>query len=77
MALYWAYDGTPSLCAPPRLYNQIIVHIAQQRGTNGINLARLLALANTAMADAGIAKFVTGTPKKVIFVPRRLLNIVL
>lgn len=55
MALYWAYDGTPSLCAPPRLYNQIMVHIAQQRGTNGINLARLLALANTAMADAGIA----------------------
>ena len=21
--IYWAYDGTPSLCAPPRLYNQI------------------------------------------------------
>ena len=20
---YWAYDGTPSLCAPPRLYNQV------------------------------------------------------
>jgi leucyl-tRNA synthetase len=30
-----------------------------------------------AMADPGIAKFVTGTPKKVIFVPKRLLNIVL
>jgi leucyl-tRNA synthetase len=30
-----------------------------------------------AMADAGIAKFVTGAPKKVIFVPKRLLNIVL
>ena len=29
------------------------------------------------MADAGIAKFITGTPKKVIFVPKRLLNIVL
>ena len=29
-----------------------------------------------AMADASIAKFVTGTPKKVIFVPGRLLNIV-
>jgi leucyl-tRNA synthetase len=29
-----------------------------------------------AMADAQIAKFVTGTPKKVIFVPGRLLNIV-
>ena len=30
-----------------------------------------------AMADAGIAKFVTGAIKKVIFVPKRLLNIVL
>lgn len=55
VGIFWAYDGTPSLCAPPRLYNQLAVHIALQRGTNGINLARLLALANTAMADAGIA----------------------
>ena len=23
MGTYWTYDGTPSLCAPPRLYNQI------------------------------------------------------
>jgi hypothetical protein len=23
IGIYWAYDGTPSLCAPPRLYNQI------------------------------------------------------
>ncbi|HEX7546814.1 MAG TPA: leucine--tRNA ligase [Gemmatimonadaceae bacterium] len=30
-----------------------------------------------AMADAGIAKFITGTPRKVIFVPNRLLNVVL
>jgi leucyl-tRNA synthetase len=29
------------------------------------------------MADAGIAKFITGTPKKVIFMPKRLLNVVL
>ena len=55
IAIYWAYDGTPSLCAPPRLYNQITVHIANQLGTRGIQLARLLALTNTAMADAGIA----------------------
>jgi hypothetical protein len=53
--LYWAYDGTPSLCAPPRLYNQITVHIADQMGTDGIQLARLLALVNVAMADSGIA----------------------
>ncbi|HWI58273.1 MAG TPA: chloroperoxidase [Bacillota bacterium] len=55
LAIYWAYDGTPSLCAPPRLYNQIAVHIADQLGSNAIELARLLALANTAMADGAIA----------------------
>ena len=29
-----------------------------------------------AMAEPNVAKFVTGAPKKVIFVPGRLLNIV-
>jgi len=53
--IYWAYDGTPSLCAPPRLYNQIAVTIATQMGSDVVELARLLALANVAMADAGIA----------------------
>jgi len=53
--IYWAYDGMPSLCAPPRLYNQIALTIAAQRGTRGLDLARLLALVNVAMADAGIA----------------------
>jgi hypothetical protein len=53
--IYWAYDGTPSLCAPPRLYNQLAVAIASQMGSNLVELARLLALVNVAMADAGIA----------------------
>jgi hypothetical protein len=55
IGIYWAYDGTPSLCAPPRLYNQIAMQIAGQMGTNVIGTARLLALVNTAMADAGIS----------------------
>ncbi len=55
IGIFWAYDGTPSLCAPPRLYNQIAVQIADQMGTDVVSLARLLALVNTAMADAGIA----------------------
>jgi PAP2 superfamily len=55
--IYWAYDGTPSLCAPPRLYNQIAVNIADQMQTSDVDLARLLALVNTAMADAGIASW--------------------
>jgi hypothetical protein len=55
--IYWAYDGTPSLCAPPRLYNQITMTIAKQKGTasNPLELARLLALVNVSMSDAGIA----------------------
>jgi hypothetical protein len=53
--IYWAYDGTPSLCAPPRLYNQIAVQIATERRASTLELARLLALVNVAMADAGIA----------------------
>jgi hypothetical protein len=52
---YWAYDGTPSLCAPPRLYNQIALTIADRKQTGVVSLARLLALVNVAMADAGIA----------------------
>src|SRR3989442_6585120 len=53
--IYWAYDGTPSLCAPPRLYNQIAMHIADQQGTPIVERARLLALVHVAMADAAIA----------------------
>ena len=30
-----------------------------------------------AMADPAIAKFVTGEPRKIVFVPGRLLNVVL
>jgi hypothetical protein len=56
VGIFWAYDGTPSLCAPPRLYNQIALTVAaQQRTHDVVELARLLALVNVAMADAGIA----------------------
>jgi hypothetical protein len=55
MGIYWAYDGTPSLCAPPKLYNQVAVEVALQQSTGGLELARLLALLNVGMADAGIA----------------------
>jgi hypothetical protein len=56
IGIFWAYDGTPSLCAPPRLYNQIAMHIADQMGTTAdvVQLARLLALVNVSMADTAI-----------------------
>jgi hypothetical protein len=52
--IYWAYDGTPSLCAPPRLYNQLAATLTR-RFTDVSQLARTFALVNVAMADAGIA----------------------
>jgi hypothetical protein len=55
IGIYWGYDGTPDLGTPPRLYNQIAVKIADQMGTNAVELARLLALVNVALADTGIA----------------------
>jgi membrane-associated phospholipid phosphatase len=52
--IFWAYDGTPGLGAPPRLYNQIVRVIAvDKRNTVGQNL-RLFGLVNLAMADAAI-----------------------
>lgn len=54
IGIFWAYDGTQGLCAPPRLYNQIAVTIAEQEGNSEYENARLLALVNIAMADAGI-----------------------
>jgi hypothetical protein len=54
IGIYWAYDGTPSLCAPPRLYNQIAVEIADRSRLQPVQFARLLALVNVAMAEAGM-----------------------
>ena len=54
IAIFWAYDGTPSLCAPPRLYNQITVQLADQRRLSAIQFARLLALVNVGMADSAM-----------------------
>lgn len=55
IGIYWAYDGTPSLCAPPRMYNQITMQFAHEQGLDVAETARLLALVNVALADTGIA----------------------
>jgi hypothetical protein len=49
--IYWAYDGTAWIGTPPRLYNQIAVQLALARGSDPLELARLLALLNVAIAD--------------------------
>lgn len=57
IGIFWGYDGGPTLCAPPRLYNQIAALIAVQQGSGLMELTRLLTLVNIAMADAGIASW--------------------
>lgn len=54
IGLYWGYDGAIGLGTPPRLYNRIIRSIAIQRGNTQAQNARLFALVNAAMGDAGI-----------------------
>jgi len=54
VGIYWAYDGTPSLCAPPRLYNQIATKLTEG-SSDVVRLARMFALVNVAMSDAGVA----------------------
>jgi hypothetical protein len=52
--IYWAYDGASGLGTPPRLYNQIVRVVAKNKNNSTQDNARLFALVNVAMADAGI-----------------------
>lgn len=54
IGLYWAYDGARKLGTPPRLYNDIVRTIAVSKGNTWAQNARLFALVNAAMGDAGI-----------------------
>ncbi|KAK4451267.1 phosphatidic acid phosphatase type 2/haloperoxidase [Podospora aff. communis PSN243] len=59
---FFAYDGVNLIGTPPRLYNQILRKLAYERRVaeditaeaNNADFARLFALCNAAMADAGI-----------------------
>jgi membrane-associated phospholipid phosphatase len=58
--IFWAYDGTAFLCAPPRLYNQIVrkvvlSNVAAGRRPKLVDYARLVTLVNIAMGDAAIS----------------------
>lgn len=54
IGLFWAFDGARELGTPPRLYNQIVRQVAMTRGNTVDQNARLFALVNAAMGDAGI-----------------------
>jgi vanadium chloroperoxidase len=52
--LFWAYDGPAEIGTPPRLYNQIVRAVSKAQNNSTADDARLFALVNAAMADAGI-----------------------
>lgn len=54
IGLFWGYDVARGLGDPPRLYNQIARVIAAQEHNSVGDNARMFALINLAMADAGI-----------------------
>ncbi|MFC5550765.1 vanadium-dependent haloperoxidase [Massilia aerilata] len=55
IGIFWSYDGGAWIGTRPRLYNQIAVQLALQRSADPLELARVLALVNAAIADATIA----------------------
>ncbi|UEM02557.1 phosphatase PAP2 family protein [Skermanella rosea] len=55
VGIFWGYDGVRHLGTPPRLYNQCVRTISKQAGLSPTENARLFALVNMTMADAGIA----------------------
>ncbi len=54
VGVYWGYDGARELGTPPRMYNQIVRVVADNQNNTPAENARLFALVNVAMADAGI-----------------------
>lgn len=54
IGVYWAYDGPREIGTPPRLYNQVLRNVAEQQNNSVDQNARLFALVNAAMGDAGI-----------------------
>ena len=55
VGIYWGYDGTAWIGTPVRLYNQIALQLSLAHCGDALELARVLALVNVAMADATMA----------------------
>ena len=54
IGVFWSYDGSRGLGTPPRLYNQIVRAIAEAVANDIAANARLFAVVNAAIGDAGI-----------------------
>jgi membrane-associated phospholipid phosphatase len=57
VGIFWAYDASAYLCAPPRLYNMIATSVAlRELPIERVDdFAHYLAFVNVTMADAGLA----------------------
>lgn len=51
----WAYDGTSGLGTPTRLFNQVLGEVVSSQEMSTLEEARLYALVNVGLADAGVA----------------------
>jgi hypothetical protein len=54
LSIFWGYDVARGLGDPPRLFNQIVRVVAAQENNSVGDNARMFALTNIALADAGI-----------------------
>jgi membrane-associated phospholipid phosphatase len=52
IGIFWGYDGAALVGTRPRQYNQVAVEIARTRTGDALEMARLLALVNVAIADS-------------------------
>ena len=54
VGVFWAYDGTSGICAPARLYVQLVEAIAASEHVTGTARARLYGLVGLALGDAAL-----------------------
>lgn len=59
IAWYWSYNGSPNMGTPPRLCNEIARVVACKMNNDIAENARLFALVNCGLADAGISAWDT------------------
>jgi hypothetical protein len=55
IGVYWSYDSTPWIGPPVCMYNEMTVDITQARVKDALDMARMLAMVNVALADTVIA----------------------
>jgi hypothetical protein len=73
-AIFWGYDATAYLCAPPRLYISMAMTIARTKlkFSDAYELSRFMAITTLALADAGIsaweAKYHYLVPRPVTYI---------